>query len=161
VSTILDALKKSEQERKQSAVPVLASAQAPEEKKPVWFWLLLFIILVAVVGGLLWLTTANIGNRNSVSPVTAAATQTQSSVNLPKPVELSQAPERLAVDANSGQVPSVDVISYSDDPARRFVIIQGKTLREGDFIGAGVKVEKIMNNVVVLNIRGDSMIVRP
>lgn len=156
MSTILEALKKSEQERQPGAVPVLATAQAPDERKPFWFWLSLALVFLLLLAFAAWLFL-NYSAKAS-SPISQPTAPYSMSVEIaggsPK-----DAPSQTAQENQN--LPKVDVISYSDNPDRRFVIINGATIREGEFFEAGAKVEKILSNVVVLNVRGEQIIVRP
>jgi hypothetical protein len=48
----------------------------------------------------------------------------------------------------------VNVVSYSTDPALSFAMVNGKMVREGDFIEPGLKLEEILLDAVVFNSRG-------
>lgn len=53
---------------------------------------------------------------------------------------------------------SMDVHFYDDDPARRFVMINGKRYREGDTLAEGPRVTEINEDGVVLNHRGQDIL---
>lgn len=55
----------------------------------------------------------------------------------------------------------VNVISYSEDEGQRFVMINGKLFRQGEFINAGLKVDSIKKDSVILNQRGRRLERRP
>jgi len=101
MSTILDALKKSEQERKLNKLPTLTDIQAPQEPAR---WPLVLAMVFAVL--------------------------------------------------EDDEAIVVNVVSYSQEAALRFAMVNGKMVREGDFIATGLKLEKINSDSVVLNLRG-------
>ena len=53
------------------------------------------------------------------------------------------------------------MVSYSEQPEKRFVMIGGKLYRENEFVRTGLKIEEIRQNEVVLNNRGEQIIRRP
>lgn len=142
MSTILDALKKSEQERKRSHLPTLSDMPTPQEP-PRWPWGLIAILslLLAVALGVLmsrwWLSADTAAPARSIQPEAPAIAD---SLSLPATVDADVV---------------VNVVSYSDIPAQRFVMLDGKMYRENDFVRAGLKVQEIRPNAVVLNLRGE------
>jgi len=145
MSTILDALKKSEQERKLKKLPTLADMPAPQEPSrwPLYLGLGLATILLAVLVLLL--------GEQSVQPeVTPRA-----------PIVLNN----QTIEDTSGIDPEasvvVNVVSYSEKPAKRFVMINGKMFRENEFVRAGLKVIEITEQGVVLNERGRRIVKQP
>lgn len=139
MSTILDALKKSEQERKLKNIPRLSDMPAPHEPSR-WPWIVVGMIVMLSVAVLVYLMTLMTFDRPVVN--------NESAVVADVPVMND---ERFVV----------NVISYSDDVDKRFVIIDGKMLRETEFIEAGVKVDKIEADQVTLIIRGERVMRRP
>ena len=152
MSTILDALKKSEQERKLSKLPTLTDMPAPEEQSrwPLMVIISLLVILVLMIGwfGIRWLLAdvpdsgirpTNIVLNNDTLGGTEAST---------------------ASPGGSDEI-VVNVVSYAKLPEQRFVMINGKMYHENDFIRAGLKVEKINSDSVVLNQRGRRIETRP
>ncbi|RBP53164.1 general secretion pathway protein GspB [Arenicella xantha] len=143
MSTILDALKKSEQERKLNSLPTLSDMPPPQESSRLPLILLCVICALLVV--LLLLVVAQWrSNHNSVN-------SEQSELNGRLSVAAST-DESLPVDVNI--VIPIDVVSFSDEPAQRFVMIEGKVVREKEFAQPGVMVEEIQRDAVILNIRG-------
>ena len=146
MSTILDALKKSEQERKKNNVPTLSDMPVPEESArwPLYVIAGLSFLLAVLLGVIIanWL-----GSR---------APETQS---IQEPSPTTQPTFTGAINDNAPQVAFedvvVNVVSYSSEPSQRFVMLNGKMYRENDFVRAGLKVEEIKPNAVVLNLRGD------
>ena len=55
----------------------------------------------------------------------------------------------------------VNVVSFSEKPEQRFAMINGKMVREGEFVEAGLLVEKIERESVVFNLRGKQFSRRP
>jgi len=147
MSTILDALKKSEQERKRTNVPTLSDIPAPQERSR-WPIILLAILLVLALLAIIWLLmmpdSTNIDPTSSSEREDMTLDQSQS-VGM---VEDSQ-DEQEPTDIN------VDIISYSQDANQSFVIMDGKMYREGDFVRTGLKIQTIEQDSVLLNDRGE------
>jgi hypothetical protein len=78
----------------------------------------------------------------------------------PAPAEVKPAPAGAPVKADTQRF-KLEVLSYSDVPAQRLVFINGRRYREGDIIdGAGVKVEQIREDSVLLNEDGQRFTLR-
>ncbi len=152
MSTILDALKKSEQERKKNNVPTLSDMPAPQETSR-WPWIIVAVLslTLAVVMGILisqWLYSDK-----PVSQVAGGVNVETSTLTLqggPSDSVPNTAPQ---YDPSMNDV-IVNVVSYSEVPEQRFVMISGKMYRENDFVRAGLRVQEIKPNAVVLNQRG-------
>lgn len=144
MSTILDALKKSEQERKLNQVPTLSDMPVPNEPSrwPTILLLIVIVLLLVLIGFALnqWWSKA------ASSPVVISNSTTEGGA---APVQAS--PEDVLV----------NVVSYSEQAEQRFVMIDGKLFRENDYVRAGLKVEEIRQNEVVLNLRGRRIIRQP
>jgi general secretion pathway protein B len=52
----------------------------------------------------------------------------------------------------------LDVHAFDDNPANRFVFLNGKSLREGDSTAEGVRVETITHDGVILSFRGNRFV---
>ncbi len=141
MSTILEALKKSEQERKENKVPTLADKPPPPERSR-WPWLLVSLALIGIIAAVIYLFT--------LLPDSDSANSQQS--------ESSQ--ERAATDTAPAAV-KVEVISWSPEVEQRFTMINGKLYRVGDYLRAGVVVEDINNDSVVINQRGELSELKP
>jgi len=143
MSTILEALKKSEKERKLNNLPTLSDMPPPQERSSISVLLLaticVLLLLIIAVLGLQWWTSQNRTADEAVTP----------RVERVEPVTVAQ-PEEMQ-DTNDMVV---NVVSYSDDSAQSFAMIDGKMVRENDFVRAGLQVEKIEQNAVILNMRG-------
>jgi len=170
MSTILEALRKSEEERKVTKVPTLADMPAPHEPQR-WPHVLLFVILgllLILIGLAVKLVlfpsdgqsvVKSVATPESVeAPVDAGQ---QGNVDSPEGVAESGGEIEPTAEAAGSAAIEVNVVSYSDQAEKRFVMIDGKLFRENEFVRAGLKVEEIRPNEVVLNQRGEQIIRRP
>ncbi|MGK0373863.1 MAG: hypothetical protein ACJA2E_000331 [Arenicella sp.] len=152
MSTILDALRKSEQERKLNKLPTLTDMSAPQEPSrwPLYIGLPLVLLAIALVLLAYVLWTA----KPEVSKMQAA--NVNSVITLPPEAENSiQTSQRNALEVvRPKDSMLVNVVSYSTDPALSFAMVNGKMVREGDFIEPGLKLEEILLDAVVFNSRG-------
>ena len=95
-------------------------------------------------------------------PAEQKVLESQSSDSIQESVQQAEGNEQAdtqVVDPNQKII--VSVVSYSDEPQKRFIMIDGKLVRENEFVRAGLKVEEIRQNEVVLNLRGEQIIRRP
>ncbi len=150
MSTILDALKKSEQERKLNKLPTLSDMQAPQESAR---WPLVLSIILGVVSLVAIALAVYWWQAKSSAPVVAPKPANSG----PAAVQESIAEENV-IDADDIVV---NVVSYSDQIAQRFAMINGKVVREGEFAAAGLIVEEIKLDAVVLNLRGKKITRKP
>ena len=140
MSTILEALKKSEQERKQKSVPTLTDKAPPQESSR-WPWVVISLVLICLSIALLYLFT-----RLPDSGVTA---------NLDSATSVAAGQSAAAASASTEELDAkVEVITWSPELERRFAMIDGKMMRVGDYLSAGVKIEDITEDSVVFNHRG-------
>jgi len=165
MSTILEALKKSEEERKVTKVPTLADMPAPHEPQR-WPHVLLFIILVlllVLIGFAVKLVLFPSDKQGIVKSVSAPETVSASVGSVDGQVGVGdlEGEAEPSVSPANNDVIEVNVVSYSDQPEKRFVMIGGKLFREGEFVRAGLKVEEVRRDEVVLNQRGEQIIRRP
>lgn len=137
MSTILEALKKSEQERKKNAVPTLSDMVAPQESRhwPLW----------AVLLGFLLVTLISLVVVLSVWPLDRAS---------PEPLTISNDSIAQQQAQTDDQAILVNVISYSDVPEQRFAMIDGKMYRENEFVRPGLRLDSIESDRVIFNLRG-------
>ena len=145
MSTILDALKRSEQERKLNDVPTLSDIPAPQEKSrwPLFLLSALLVIFLAIIVWLLWGKFSDKVQKQNADQVKLASND----ANNPQSVN-----DDNSVGANAI---TVNIISYSEDATQRFTIINGKMFREGEFVSAGLKIQTIGQDSVMLNNRGE------
>jgi hypothetical protein len=150
MSTILDALRKSEQERKLNDLPTLTDMAAPEEHRrisPVLTSVLIALLLV-LIGILIYWVLQN--------------TAAQKSTSAPNSIVLSNDTlEAETAKVNENEEIIVNVVSWSKQPEQRFAMINGKLYRENEFVRAGLKLESIQADSVVLNQRGQRIIRQP
>ncbi len=144
MSTILDALKKSEQERKLNDIPTLTDMPAIEEPSPLK-WVGLTIAALLVVSILAALILLLLSPNNRVTGLGQLQTQ--------QPPEVSS--EATAASA------VLSVLSYSENAEQRFAIINDKLVREGDFLATGIKVDSISADRVELIVKGDRITLQP
>lgn len=147
MSTILEALKKSEQERKLNKLPTLSDMPPPQEpsRLPVSLLILICILLSALL-------------------IFVVIQWWQGRAHTPAPVVLTN--ETLGIEQSAQEVVTADdivinVISYSSDAGQRFAMINGKMVREGEFVRPGLRVDRIAAKSVVLNLRGDEITLSP
>jgi general secretion pathway protein B len=182
MSYILDALRKSERERAVGNIPTLGTPYVPGVSATrFWLWGTLAAVLigVAVVGGYLsWQDRATTSARApakaaAATPAPAAATPAASPV--PQQVTAAQAQPASAAPAAPAAasvkapppveevVPglTVNVVAYSEDPARRFVMINLKSYKEGEHTVEGAVVEQITPDGAVVNFKGRRIRLHP
>ena len=75
----------------------------------------------------------------------------------PKPVKASGVPEwnELSLEFRSGfTLPHLDVHVYSDNPEKRFILVDLQKFREGDTLGSGAVLEEILPGSIQLYYQG-------
>ena len=141
MSTILEALKKSEQERKQKSVPKLTDRAPPQESSS-WPWILIPVVLVCISIALFYVfTQLPTSDNNEVKTNSQSSAANNDAVS-------SDADTTEKIDA------TVEVITWSAEVDKRFTIIDGKMMRVGDYLSAGIIIEEINEDSVVFNHRG-------
>ena len=158
MSTILEALRKSEQERKLNKLPTLSDMPAPQEQARWPHWLILGLIVLSVALSVvvfsLWQGSAIVDGTQNY--------QYQDSLSQGNTIVVdneSLGEGTSAVLANDDIV--VNVVSFSEQAGQRFVMINGKMFRENDFIRKGLKVVTIKSDSVILNQRGKRIELKP
>jgi len=194
MSYILDALKKSEQERQRDAVPVLRGGARPAST-PTGRRLAALAAVVALLaaGAATWLAglwpadpVPEAGKRTKVPPVTDPATAERTTpaatpggdaaaTGAVAPSEEAPVPRRATPDTGSAKrnetgtgeaarqrvdALSVNVVSYSDAPERRFAMIDQRIVREAETVADGITVERIVPDGVVLGVDGTEVLLR-
>lgn len=170
MSYILDALKKSDQERQQNNGPNLQSVHRQQPLlKPVssklWLLVVFLLVIIFVTGGWLFLSL-------SQPPLMAAKLSEAKQAKGSAPQPVSQTPEQslapTEVVHNTGlpivelwelpdpvrqQIPPMTFSFhvYSENPARRTIIINKQRVREGSTVSAGLVLEEITPQGVVFN----------
>ncbi|GHA12201.1 hypothetical protein GCM10008090_22600 [Arenicella chitinivorans] len=150
MSTILDALKKSERERKLNNLPTLSDMPPPQEgtRLPVALLILIssLLALLLIVVLVMWWQSASLSDAGRSVANPNASTVASSSDDI--------AP-------SSVQDLSVNVISFSNDPGQRFAMIDGQVVREQEFAKPGVLVQEIQRDAIIVNIRGKTVTLTP
>ena len=148
MSTILEALRKSEQERKLNSIPTLSDMPVPQEPNrwpmvAVLVSITFLVIILVLTFGRQWLDSGT-----EAAGVVTISNQSSASTN--------------AGAASSGDKElTVNVVSFSAIPEQSFTMINGKLYRQGEFVRAGLKVEKIEADRIILNLRGRRIIRTP
>ncbi|MFT5571361.1 MAG: hypothetical protein ACI9FR_000275 [Cryomorphaceae bacterium] len=148
MSTILEALRKSEQDRKLNSIPTLSDMLAPKEPNQwpmlaVLISVIFLLIMLLLIFGRQWLDYGN-----ETAQVVTISNQSLAAANTNP--------------ATAGdQELTVNVVSFSEVPNQSFTMINGKLYRQGEFVRAGLKVEKIETDRVILNLRGRRIIRTP
>ena len=182
MSFILDALRKSESERRREAIPGIAHIPpaAPRNRAPPWVW----IVMGALALGVLGLTAAWWHSTQIAPPTALEVPQTaEPRPSIPDdgsaepraaPVPGVAPPNGLddptsAAPSATGRLPSVaevraaglalpelelQLISYSEDEAQRFVFINGYRYRAGQRVQNGPLLMSIAPDRVVLQQQG-------
>lgn len=192
MSYILEALKKSERQRRLGAVPRLDTPQEPSSpphavRRPGWLRPLLLLNLLLVVALLAYLLLP-LGSgtqrfRATEEELRPAVTEPEAIVGPELPRE-ETAPAPMEVTPESAPVaelppsvmagppprwselpadlrqritpPPLEVHVYSENPARRFVMIRGRQYREGDPLPDQLRLDEITPQGVILSWHGES-----
>lgn len=189
MSYILDALRKSEQEREGSAVPVLGAPPrtvAGYRRLSPAVWAVAALIVAAsaaawVIAPYLLNDTGSVpGTPAASDPLTATAgarvttpvadsgTRSPSgdTVAVGDGVPLSGAETGAPEGPDSGVHPrvanlSLTVVSYSETPERRFVMLDQRIVRESESVGEGVVVKRILPDGVILAVGDQEVRLEP
>lgn len=165
MSYILEALKKSEQERHQGRPPDLRTHHAGDDaaRRPWLPWALSGVATLLAVAALLWAALAagpvrDIGEPASGrSPVAGAVAGPDATTPAPPDAAVAAPPPVMPVPARQAPGNGVDAGTldallaelevsahvYSSDAGFRTITINGEALREGDTLGNGVRVLEI------------------
>ena len=162
MSTILDALKKSERERKLKKVPHLSSMRPPEEKADLqWLKSGSLVVCSALLAGVLvmWLQTEeNIepSVQPSIDNVSQTRTQLAEANNFNSEEEYAEADAQRSVPKVA-----VGVISFAGDSERSFSILDGEMVRAGELLDNGLLIEEIKADAVVATFDGKMVELKP
>ena len=136
--------------------------QAPQEPsrwpKFVAVVLSVLMLLSVSIGGLLWWQSRS-DSSSKLEKGSSTASQSTAAAN----VDVAKSQDGLVTDNNLVTADNVvvNVVSFSEKPEQRFAMINGKMVREGEFVEAGLLVEKIERESVVFNLRGKQFSRRP
>lgn len=147
MSSILNALEKSERERNQGSVPQYQDMSPPEESRSHWKWLL-FVFIVCVLlafAAVKWILP-------TLNWQSSAAVINEKTAN-----EKNEILDYLRLtDLEKSGIPEqrINVVSVSADRERSFVMLGEKMYREGDGITDTVSLEAIKKDHIVFNKQG-------
>jgi general secretion pathway protein B len=186
MSYILDALKKSEQERNRGNIPTLhTTSQVVFSHRYLWIGILIGVGALSLVAALAWFINLRLfqpaaspaasAQRDSIAEIgvkqpeaaprpetkegEAGSPSTTSAAVEPRPVDGGG---ELSADAKARvEGLSVNVVSYSDVPARRFVMLNQRIVRESETVGEGIVVKQILPDGAVLSVDGEEILIRP
>lgn len=186
MSYILEALQKSERERNHNKVPSLqTSPMAFFDHRRTWVGILIGIAALLSVALFVWLIGVEwFHAATRQESVVTLDDDAESRVSVPKTTQVESAehgrkemPEKASRDVDPsptedlGQMDedvrariedlSVSVISYSEVPARRFVMFNQRILRESDSVTDGVVVKRILPKSVLLSVDNHEIVIRP
>ncbi len=166
MSYILDALKKSDQERQQNNGPSLQTVQRPhllnKQGRSRHLVLLVLLCLMLVAGGwylkdITGLTVPKPLAQEAVQSPVVAPVATPKPVIVP-PVELNQQLVEFSQlpDPVQQAIPALTFSFhvFSDNPERRTIIINKRRVREGNEVSAGLVLEEITEQGVILQWQG-------
>lgn len=188
MSYILDALKKSEQEREQGAVPVLrTSRRIVSRRRRLWQGGLVgALVLISAAAG--WFMGPRVYEA-VVAVWSPAAPDGAAGPAASKPQTALKSSEPAAGEARGARQPaapeptaprrvstideldpaararvedlSVNVVSYTQAPERRFVMLNQRIVRESEAVGDGVVVKRIVPEGAVLAVGEHEILLRP
>ena len=181
MSYILDALKKSEKERSLGNVPTIGATGQEQQQVPLrWFLLAIMGLAVAIALGGGWMLWSSRPAQAPVSSVTTAPgsastgadSATQPVVVSPTPVqypgsegESIAAPLPLFELDNSirSRIPAIriNVLSYSENSSKRFVMIGQDIFKESEEVYEGVMIEEIRNSDVIFRFENVRFLLEP
>jgi general secretion pathway protein B len=177
VSYILDALKKSEKERSLGSVPTLGAAEHFQERSvPLrWFLLTVICLMVAILSGGAWvLWSSRPGpqpvagfDAASVLPATAPSAEEaqtrRTSAGEATVIPADPVPIAKVDDSIRARIPEVEinVLSYSEDVSKRFVMIGQNIFKEGEEVVEGLVILEIRNTEVIFGFDGIKFIMEP
>ncbi len=172
MSYILDALKKSEKERSLGSVPTLGAAEHFQERSvPLrWFLLTVICLMVAILSGGAWMLWSSrpgpgpVDGSDAATVPSAEETQTRStSAGEATVVPADPVPIAKVDDSIRARIPEVEinVLSYSEDVSKRFVMIGQNIFKEGEEVVEGLVISEIRNTDVIFGFDGIKFIMEP
>ena len=184
MSYILEALKKSEKERSLGAVPSLNSDRLSRHDGTRKGWLLgSGIVLVMVVGlfasRFLWPTASPTSTLNLEQERRQAPNRSEADAPVVAQVEVPHTqPDQQYASLTSSQRPlavseldlsiqsrlpelSLNALSYSASPSKRFVMVNQSIFKEGDDLGNGLKLEEIRKASVIFKFENVLFFMQP
>ena len=185
MSYILDAINKAEKQRRQEREPILeslATAPVTRRRPGIGMIFIILVIALAIGGGIyfhqpitqgLAVVTQKGGDYFSVLKGYVAKTgllgeqqnvqSAQPQANQPLQPQATQAQQGRSLTAAQQQRINqlrIDVVSFSNDDTKRFIMSGANVLREGDTIN-GLPIRQIRTEGVVVDLDGQSVLVTP
>ena len=143
MSSILDALEKSERERNHDTVPQYHDMKPPEESGFPWKWLVILFALIVIVllvfGAIRWLPSIDWKNDKTV------VGEKSETLNYS---QLSDLEKSVVPDDR------INVVSVSAESKRSFIMLGEKMYREGDTVAEDVTLETIKKDHIIFNKQG-------
>lgn len=186
MSYILEALKKSERERQRGNIATLqTSSQIVLSHRSLWIGFLIGVVALSAVAATAWFVRLQLTGSTVVSPSASPEPSRQESRAPPAPQQTqtssavagsgTAAPAKAPDSAQ--RVDSIDqldaaararvaglslnVVSYSEVPARRFIMVNQRIVHESETIGDGVVVKRILPNGALLDVGKYEIELRP
>jgi len=158
MSSILEALEKSEKERNQDSIPRYHSMQPPAESKGLLNQILWAILVLALLSGLYFLinhfqVVDKVKSAFASKPEVIETAKVNAKVAQPEAETLAYS--ELSDDEKS-LLPSerINVVSVSEDKARSFVMLGDKMYREGNTLGQGAVLKGIAKDHILIEYNG-------
>lgn len=188
MSYILEALKKSERERSQVNIATLQTTpQVVFSNRSLWIGMLIGGLALAAVAALAWFVNLQLARTDAANPVPVpAAAESSAPEASPAQAAVEPAPAAArdsAPAASSGTVAaaqrvstvseldpaarekvqslSLNVVSYSKVPERRFIMVNQRIVRESETVGDGIVVKRILPEGALLGVGPYEVMVRP
>ena len=203
MSYILEALKKSERERRRGNINTLqTSSQIVLSQRSMWIGFLIGVVALSTVAATAWFVNHQLAGpvavRSAASPEpprrepgreSHQASNRAPGQALHSPTPTPRAPASSAALDTSAAPPqarssgavqradnvdqldpadrarieglSLNVVSYSDVPARRFIMVNQRIVHESETVGDGVVVKRILPNGALLDVGKYEVMLRP
>lgn len=172
MSIILDALRKSERERRLGQIPTLDSAAAPPAAPRRVATAVFVVTMVALLaGGTYWWTQHRPMTAIATAP-TAPGISRESPVPTPETPAGIGAPERGAAGPLAvGEPPAaqraarppltLNALSWAENGTRRFAMINQTIVREGQSLPGGIVLREVTREAAILEHQGQRFELRP
>jgi hypothetical protein len=179
MSFILDALRKSENERQRDAAPTLTRANyaaPPKRHIPVWTWVLIGLLSLALValGASIWSgpgatlepAASPVPARNSAPAAEALPAPDAETVNSPAALQPDLSAPPRTIDELRTRNPDLpeyrlEFVAFdSTSPESSSAWINGRRRYAGDNIGSGVTLAEVRQDSVLLTYEGEVYLLR-
>ncbi len=169
MSFILEALKKSESERNRGRVKTLALSHFEPGRRPIAPYVATAVVAAVVFAGFGWWISRQTTTVGFGSVATKSVAEPPPQVLRPMAPDRSRSVSMPSVNRTQAAIApaitpprvSLDALSYSDDPSRRFVMINQKIYHEGQWTEDGLRVQAVTRTGAVLAFQGQEFVVTP